>query len=77
MRSGGGTLVVMGDSAWAGVGHSATYTFGKTDYLIFHGYARFDEGRPKLLVREIEWDEEGWPRISLVKEQGARSSTPR
>ena len=65
MRSGGGTLVVMGDSAWAGVGHSATYTFGKTDYLIFHGYARFDEGRPKLLLREIKWDEEGWPRVAL------------
>jgi len=65
MRFGGGTLVVQGDSAWAGVGHSATYTFGGTDYLVFHGYAVFDEGRSKLWIREIEWDEEGWPRVTL------------
>jgi arabinan endo-1,5-alpha-L-arabinosidase len=65
MRFGGGSLVVRGDSAWAGVGHSAAYTFDGTDYLVFHGYAVFDEGRPKLWIREIEWDEEGWPRVSL------------
>lgn len=65
MRLGGGSLVVQGDSAWAGVGHSATYTFDGTDYLVFHGYALFDEGRPKLWIREIDWDEEGWPHVSL------------
>jgi arabinan endo-1,5-alpha-L-arabinosidase len=77
MRSGGGTLVVMGDTAWAGVGHSATYTFGRTDYLVFHGYARFDDGRPKLLVREIEWDEEGWPRVGLGIRGSGLGNEPR
>jgi arabinan endo-1,5-alpha-L-arabinosidase len=65
MRFGGGTLVVAGDSAWAGVGHNAAYTLGDKDYLVFHGYARFDEGRPKLWIREIEWDGEGWPIVRL------------
>jgi arabinan endo-1,5-alpha-L-arabinosidase len=65
MVFGGGTLVVRGDSAWAGVGHSATYTFAGVDYLVFHGYALFDEGRPKLWIRDIVWDEEGWPRVTL------------
>jgi arabinan endo-1,5-alpha-L-arabinosidase len=65
MRFGGGTLVVRGDSTWAGVGHNSAYTFGGTDYLIFHGYAVFDEGRSKLWIKEIEWDDEGWPRVRL------------
>jgi arabinan endo-1,5-alpha-L-arabinosidase len=65
MRFGGGTLVVRGDSAWAGVGHPSAYTFGGTDYLFFHGYALFDEGRPKLWIKKIDWDDEGWPRVSL------------
>jgi arabinan endo-1,5-alpha-L-arabinosidase len=76
MRFGGGTLVVMGDSAWAGVGHSATYTFGKTDYLILHGYALFDDGRPKLLVKEIKWDAEGWPRVTLHERAAPAGGLP-
>lgn len=65
MRFGGGTLVARGDSAWAGVGHEAVYTFDGVDYLLCHGYALFDEGRSKLLIREIAWDEDGWPGITL------------
>ena len=65
MRFGGGSLVVGGDSAWAGVGHPAAYTFGGIDYLVFHGYDLSDEGRSKLWIREIEWDAEGWPRVTL------------
>jgi arabinan endo-1,5-alpha-L-arabinosidase len=65
MRLGGGTLVVRGDSAWAGVGHNAAYTFNGTDYVVFHGYDLSDRGRSKLWIEAIEWDEEGWPRVSL------------
>jgi arabinan endo-1,5-alpha-L-arabinosidase len=65
MRFGGGTIVVKGDSTWAGVGHNAAYTFNGTDYLVFHGYALFDEGRSKLWIKEIDWDDEGWPRVRL------------
>jgi len=35
------------------------------DYLVFHGYDLADEGRSKLLIREIEWDADGWPRVTL------------
>lgn len=65
MRFGGGSLVVAGNQAWAGVGHNAAYTFDGTDYLVFHGYDLADEGRSKLWIREIEWDAEGWPRVTL------------
>jgi arabinan endo-1,5-alpha-L-arabinosidase len=64
MRLGGGSLVVDGNDRWAGVGHSATYTFDGTDYLVFHGYDRQDDGASKLWVREIEWFH-GWPEVSL------------
>jgi arabinan endo-1,5-alpha-L-arabinosidase len=61
---GGGTLVAKGNEEWAAVGHQAAYTFDDKDYLIFHAYDRKDEGRPKLRIEEISW-EEGWPEINL------------
>lgn len=64
MIHGGGSLVARGNEAWAAVGHEAAYTFDGTDYLIFHGYDNADEGRPKLIIRKITW-EDGWPKISL------------
>jgi len=68
MRFGGGSLVVRGDAAWPGVGHNSAYTFEGTDYLVFHGYDAGDEGRPKLWIEEIEWDRDGWPRVTLDAE---------
>lgn len=65
LDQGGGTLVLAGNEFWPGVGHNSAYTFDKTDYLIFHGYDASDNGKPKLLIREIQWDKDGWPLVSL------------
>lgn len=65
MTHGGGTLVVKGNKEWAGVGHQAAYTFDGTDYLIFHGYENKNEGSTRLWIKEIQWDEDGWPTVSL------------
>jgi len=65
LDQGGGTLVLAGNDEWPGVGHNAAYTFSGTDYLIFHGYDASDEGKPKLMIREIQWDKDGWPLTSL------------
>ncbi|MCH7398283.1 arabinan endo-1,5-alpha-L-arabinosidase [Belliella sp. DSM 107340] len=65
MFEGGGTLVLGGDKDWHGVGHNSAYEFGGTEYLIFHGYDAKDNGRSKLLIREMNWDSEGWPIVSL------------
>lgn len=62
---GGGTLVAKGNDEWAAVGHPAAYTFDETDYLVFHGYDISEDGRPKLWITPITWDEEGWPVVSL------------
>lgn len=64
MIHGGGSLVAKGNEDWAAVGHEAAYTFDGTDYLICHGYDNADEGRPKLIIREITWID-GWPEIAL------------
>ncbi len=65
MAFGGGSLVVAGNENWAGVGHNAAYTFDGVDYLVFHGYDVNDNGRSKLIIREIEWDSDGWPVVTL------------
>lgn len=65
MRYGGHVQVLLGNENWPGVGHNSAYTFDGKDYLIFHGYDAKDRGRSKLLIREIRWDEDGWPVVTL------------
>ncbi|WP_186754097.1 arabinan endo-1,5-alpha-L-arabinosidase [Echinicola salinicaeni] len=65
MYNGGGTLVLEGNEDWYGVGHNAAYTFENKDYLIFHGYDAQQNARPRLFIREISWDKEGWPMVSI------------
>lgn len=65
LSKGGGTLIAQGDGEnWAAVGHQSAYTFDGKDYLIFHAYDIKDEGKPKLRIREMSW-EDGWPSVTL------------
>jgi arabinan endo-1,5-alpha-L-arabinosidase len=60
----GGTLIVHGDGKeWYGAGHNAAYSFDGKDYMIYHGYDARDHGRSKLILKEIQWDKDGWPVI--------------
>jgi len=61
MAKGGGTILLAGDENWYGVGHNAVVSFDGTDYLVFHGYDAHDEGKPKLNIRKLDWDKNGWP----------------
>jgi arabinan endo-1,5-alpha-L-arabinosidase len=61
MDEGGGSLVIEGNKDWAGVGHNSAYTFDGEDYLVFHGYDVKDNGKPKLRIEKMKWDESGWP----------------
>lgn len=63
LDEGGGTLVLKGNENWHGVGHNSAYTFEGKDYLVFHGYDAKDEGKPKLIINEMKWDDEGWPAV--------------
>jgi len=60
----GGTLVAEGDDRWTTVGHEGAYIFNGTDYLIFHGYDKTDNGMSKRIIKTIKWINE-WPTISL------------
>lgn len=64
LSRGGGSLIAAGNDEWAAVGHQAAYTFDGKDFLIFHAYDLDDEGKPKLQIREIDW-QNGWPAIKL------------
>jgi arabinan endo-1,5-alpha-L-arabinosidase len=61
MDEGGGSLVLEGNKDWPGVGHNSVYTFDGEDWLVFHAYDMSDNGRPKLKMEKLKWDEIGWP----------------
>ncbi len=63
MATGGGTLLLEGDANWHGVGHNAVVAVDGTDYLIFHGYDANDNGRSKLRIEKLIWDNKEWPAI--------------
>ncbi len=65
LDQGGATLVLEGNNTWPGVGHNSAYTFNGADYMVFHAYDASDNGKPKLLIRKIQWDSEGWPLVNL------------
>ena len=61
MGTGGGTVLLAGNEDWHGLGHNAVVSFDGTDYLVFHGYDAHDSGKPKLNIRKLNWDTNGWP----------------
>jgi arabinan endo-1,5-alpha-L-arabinosidase len=63
LAAGGGTLLLEGNAAWAGVGHNSVYTFDGKDYLVFHAYESGDEGLQKLKIAELSWDAADWPAV--------------
>ena len=64
MAKGGGTIVVKGDINFPGVGHEAVVSFDGTDFLVYHGYDAKDNGKSKLIIKKLFWDEKGWPYVS-------------
>lgn len=70
MTEGGGTLLLAGNSDWAGAGHNSVYSFDGKDYLVFHAYENADNGLQKLKIVELGWDAQHWPKID---EPGIRS----
>jgi arabinan endo-1,5-alpha-L-arabinosidase len=61
MFQGGGSLVLKGNERWNGAGHCSVYTIEGKDFMIFHAYDANDEGKPKLRIETIEWDQNLWP----------------
>lgn len=69
LAQGGGRLVLAGDAHWHGVGHNAVIQADGHDYLVFHGYDAHDNGKPKLRIEQLSWDDKGWPMVALGSSQ--------
>jgi len=65
MGKNGGSIVAQGNDHWHGLGHNAVYTVDGRDLLICHGYDAGDKGRSKLILRELRWDHDGWPAVTI------------
>jgi arabinan endo-1,5-alpha-L-arabinosidase len=63
LTAGGGTLILQGNDKWAGVGHNGICSVNDRNYIVFHGYDVSDNGKSKLLIREIKWTDDGWPEV--------------
>jgi arabinan endo-1,5-alpha-L-arabinosidase len=63
-----GTLVAKGDANWAGVDHNSAYTLDGKSIIVMHGYDKRDNGRSKLIIREMKRDRGDWPSIVLSPE---------
>lgn len=58
MRSGGGTVLDAGNNKWKGPGGQDIYG---TNIIARHAYDAEDNGNPKLLINDLNWDSNGWP----------------
>lgn len=65
LNNGGGTLIASGNEDWAAVGHNGICVDNGIYYLVCHGYDKHDNGRAKLIVRELKWDKDDWPVVEL------------
>jgi arabinan endo-1,5-alpha-L-arabinosidase len=59
----GGSMVLQELEHWSGPGHNAVFSENGQDWLVHHAYDANDEGRPKLHIRKLHWDAEGWPTV--------------
>jgi arabinan endo-1,5-alpha-L-arabinosidase len=62
MREGGGILLIKGEGRYIGPGHAAVSELDDGWFLFsFHYYNDENRGRPWISVRELTWDDDGWP----------------
>ncbi len=60
MEHGGGTYLYGPDATYFGVGHCAAYDFDGQSYFVSHAYEKEQNGRAKLFIRPLRFDDEGW-----------------
>jgi arabinan endo-1,5-alpha-L-arabinosidase len=61
LMSGGGTLLVQGNTSWVAPGHNAVITYNNKTYNIYHALKGSSGGTATLRISEIAWDANGWP----------------
>lgn len=63
LASGGGTLLVEGNSSWSAPGHNAVIVYDDRTYNVYHALAApsGQNGAAMLRIAEIVWSADGWP----------------
>ncbi|MDL4841771.1 glycoside hydrolase family 43 protein [Aquibacillus rhizosphaerae] len=59
MLNGGGTILDAGNNRWIGPGHQDVYN---NNIIVRHAYDANNDGAPRLLINDLYWDSNGWPR---------------
>lgn len=59
MLDGGGTILDAGNNKWIGPGGQDVYN---NNILVRHAYNADNNGLPRLLISDLYWDRNGWPR---------------
>jgi arabinan endo-1,5-alpha-L-arabinosidase len=68
MRAGGGTLLIKGEGKYIGPGHGAVSELDDGRFLFsFHYYDDENRGQPWISVRELTWDDDGWPVLDSME----------
>jgi arabinan endo-1,5-alpha-L-arabinosidase len=67
---GGGTVILEGDGKkWAAAGHNGIINAKQKDYFVCHAYDLEANGAPKLIVKELSWDDNFWPILGVEIKQ--------
>lgn len=61
MLKGGGTLILASYENVRGPGCNSIFVDNKKEFLVHHFYDGDDKGVPKLHIRPVVWEKDGWP----------------
>ena len=68
LRAGGGTLLIKAEDKYIGPGHAAVSELDDGRFLFsFHYYNDENRGQPWISVRELTWDDDGWPVVDSAE----------
>lgn len=67
MQNGGGTLFLETYKNRIGPGHSGIFKHNGIEYFSYHYYDANNNGRPRLMIQQIQWNNNGFPVILQEK----------
>lgn len=66
MEKGGGNIFIGPNTEFFGAGHCAAYQFDDQWYFICHAYVKSENGRAKLFLHKMNFDQDGWPTLEVT-----------